>query len=125
MFRIIKTHCPSNFINKFSYISGGSREGNNCNLYTNRSRTHKEFYYLGAKCWNIISHTLRDLDDVNKFSKAYKTQLLYSATHDQNYNTNNAFDHVYLPDTAFTADDIVNMPREIRGVLESLQSTNN
>ena len=35
MFKIFKGQWPSNFINKFSYISWGSRNGNyNCNLYT-------------------------------------------------------------------------------------------
>ena len=34
MFRIINSCCPSNFINKFRYISVGSHVGDNCNLYT-------------------------------------------------------------------------------------------
>ena len=57
MFRIINGQSPKNFMNKFTYISGGSRDGNNCNLYTNKSRTHKEFYYIGAKCWNLLVTT--------------------------------------------------------------------
>ena len=40
---------PSNFINKFKFISGGSRDGANCNLYTPKSKNLKNFYYLGAK----------------------------------------------------------------------------
>ena len=34
MFKVIKGESPNNFINKFKYISGGSRDGSNCNLYT-------------------------------------------------------------------------------------------
>ena len=78
MFRIIHNKSPSNVMNKFKFVSGGSREGENCNLYTQKSKTHKEFYYLGTKCWNILPHNLRDLNDVKLFSKAYKTQLLNS-----------------------------------------------
>ena len=46
MFRIIKNQSPTNFMNKFKFISGGggSRNANNCNLYINyKSKTHKEF----------------------------------------------------------------------------------
>ena len=45
---------PSNFINKFKFISGGSRDGANCNLYTPKSKNLKNFYYLGAKAWNSL-----------------------------------------------------------------------
>ena len=37
MFKVIKGESPKNFINKFKYISGGSRDGSNCNLYTPKS----------------------------------------------------------------------------------------
>ena len=43
------------------------RSSESCNLY--KSTLHKNFYYLGAKCWNIIEH-------IDKFSKTYKAQLL-------------------------------------------------
>ena len=46
MYRIINGLSPKHFMGKFSYISGSSRDGNNCNLYTNKSHSHKEFYYL-------------------------------------------------------------------------------
>ena len=46
MYKIVNNMAPPNIINKFSYVSGGSREGNNCNLYINKSRTHKEFFYI-------------------------------------------------------------------------------
>ena len=35
--KIIKGQSPTNFINKFTFISGGSRDGSNWNLYTPRS----------------------------------------------------------------------------------------
>ena len=82
-------------MNKFKFVSGGSREGDNCNLYTQKSKTHKEFYYLGTKCWNILPRDLRDLNDVKLFSKAYKTQLLNSIITDPKYEVNNCFDFFY------------------------------
>ena len=112
-------------MNKFSYISGGSRDGYNCNLYTKRSKSHKEFYYLGAKCWNIIPHALRNLDNVNTFSKTFKAQLLYSAVNDENYSINNTFDYLYKPVTSYSTDyDFNGMPREIIELIESIQATN-
>ena len=97
MFRIIKNKSPSNFMNKFKFISGGSRDGNNCNLYTHKSKTHKDFYYLGAKCWNNLPHYLRDLDDVGRFSKSYKAQLLHAIINDYHYSPDNAYDYFYRP----------------------------
>ncbi len=41
MFRIINEMCPSPMCNKFNYVSGGSRNGENCNLYINKSKSHK------------------------------------------------------------------------------------
>ena len=46
MFKVIKGESPKNFI---EYISGGSRDESNCNLYTPKSPNLKNFYYLGAK----------------------------------------------------------------------------
>ena len=82
-------------MNKFRFISGGSRDGNSCNLYTKKSRTHKEFYYLGAKCWNILPQDLRSLPDVKTFSSAYKNRLLASITTDPQYVVDNSFDNFY------------------------------
>jgi hypothetical protein len=45
MFRIIHDNCPTNFMNKFSYVSGESRNGASYNLYINRSTSHKNFQY--------------------------------------------------------------------------------
>ena len=97
MYKIINGMSPNNFINKFSYISGGSREGENCNLYTKKSRTHKEFYYLGAKCWNILPNSLRCIDNVKQFSDNYKKQLYKSVLTDTDYRSNNTFDNFYIP----------------------------
>ena len=100
MYRIINGLCPKNFMNKFTYISGGSRDGNNCNLYTNKSRTHKEFYYLGAKCWNLLPQPLRNIESVKQFSDTYKMKLLNSIVNDQDYKPDNKFENLYklLPD---------------------------
>jgi hypothetical protein len=95
MYRIINELSPSNCMNKFKYISGGSRDSNNCNLYTHRSKTLKDFYYLGAKCWNILPSQLREVDGVKEFSKAYKSQLLASIQSDPNYRVNNHHSSLY------------------------------
>ena len=95
MYRIINGLSPKHFMDKFSYISGGSRDGNNCNLYTNKSRTHKEFYFLGAKCWNILPQSLRNIENVKDFTKVYKNQLLNAVVNDVDYKPDNKFDNVY------------------------------
>ena len=77
-------------MNKFKFISGGTRDGNSCDLYT-----QKEFYYLGAKCWNILPQDLRILPDVKMFSSAYKNRLLASITTDPQYAVDNSFDYFY------------------------------
>ena len=59
MYKIIYENSPLQFRNKFAYISGGSRDGNRCNLYTCKSRSHKQFSYLGSKCWNLLPKTLQ------------------------------------------------------------------
>ena len=44
MFKVIKGESPNNFINKFKYISGGSRDRSNCKLYTPKSPNLKNFF---------------------------------------------------------------------------------
>ena len=95
MLKIIHGCSPSNFMHKFSYVSGGSREGSRCNLYIPKSSTLKQFYYLGAKAWNNLPLNLRTMSDPKIFSKLYKTQLLKSITEDPNYAVNNSFDYFY------------------------------
>ena len=97
MYRIINGLSPKNLMEKFTYISGGSRDGNNCNLYTNKSCTHKEFYYLGAKCWNLLPHTLRNIENVKDFTITYKKKLLDSIVNDKDYQPDNKFDNLYRP----------------------------
>ena len=97
MFRIINDNCPTNFMNKFSYVSGGSRNGDRCNLYLNKSTSNKNFYYLGAKCWNNIPSILRNLSDVKSFSHSYKQQLLSSIVADPSNIVDNSFDKFYTP----------------------------
>ena len=97
MFKILNCQSPSNFMNKFRFISGGSRDGANCNLYTPRSTNLKNFYYLGAKAWNILPSNLRNVNDAKLFGKMYKAQLLDSIVNDPKYYVNNAFDYFYRP----------------------------
>ena len=42
MYRIINENCPQHLIEKFVYISGGTRDGDDFNLYTQKSKSHKE-----------------------------------------------------------------------------------
>ena len=95
MFKILNGQSPSNFINKFKFISGGSRDGANCNLYTPKSKNLKKFYYLGAKAWNCLPSDLRNLTDPKVFSKIFKNCLLDSVVSDPNYIVNNAYDYIY------------------------------
>ena len=95
MYRIINENCPQHFTEKFSYISGRSRDGDSCNLYTKKSKSHKEFFYLGAKAWNILPQSLRASQTVKSFSSAYKNALMENVKNDQNYQINNRFDEFY------------------------------
>ena len=96
MYRIVNEICPPHFTEKFTYISGGSRDGDNCNLYTKKSKTHKEFYYLGVKAWNILPQSLRASQSVKSFSSAYKNALMEKLKNDEHYQINNRFDEFYL-----------------------------
>ena len=100
MYRIVNEICPKHFTGKFAYISGGSREGENCNLYTKKSKSHKEFFYLGAKAWNILPQSLRASESVKQFSSTYKNSLLQSMVNDDNYQVNNCFDKFYSISTS-------------------------
>ena len=95
MYKIVSGKSPPQFINTFSYISGGTRDGESCNLYTIKSRSHKQIRYLGAKCWNLLPNSLRQADNAKDFSNAYKNNLQKSIECDPNYVVNNAFDILY------------------------------
>ena len=95
MLKILNGQSPSNFINKFKFISGGSRDGANCNLYTPKSKNLKNSYYLGAKAWNSLPVDLRNMSDPKVFGKIFKSRLLDSIINDPNYIVNNAYDYIY------------------------------
>ena len=67
MHEIINGQAPPAFVSKFAYVSGGSRDAERCNLCMPRSKTHKSFPYLGAKCWNSIPFTVRTEGSTDKF----------------------------------------------------------
>ena len=46
MFKILNGQSPSNFINKFKFISGGSRDGANCNLYIHPNPKTSKFFII-------------------------------------------------------------------------------
>ena len=95
MYKVLNEESPPQFVEKFTYISGGSRDGENCNLYTNKSKSHKQFYYLGAKSWNIIPQPLRHAESAKHFSIKFKDELLSSIKADSAYSVDNTFDTLY------------------------------
>ena len=97
MFKIINGSSPEELRGKFVYISGGSREGEKCNLYTKKSKSHKQFYYLGTKSWNILPQPLRLAESAKKFSNNLKTKFLILIKTDENYVVDNTFDFFYKP----------------------------
>ena len=69
--------------------------GESCNLYTIKSSSHKQFNYLGVKCWNLLPQSLRQADNIKTFSNIYKKMLLDSIDADPNYIVNNTYDNFY------------------------------
>ena len=45
MYRIINENCPQHFIEKFVYISGGTRDGDNFNLYTQKVKIAQRIFF--------------------------------------------------------------------------------
>ena len=95
MFKIINGTSPPQIRDKFVYISGGSRDGENCNLYTKKSKSHKHFFYLGAKCWNVLPHEIRSVETAEQFSNTLKYKLLHSITVDTEYKVDNSYNSTY------------------------------
>ena len=65
-----------------------------CNLYTPKSKSLKNFYYLGTKAWNSLPVDLRNMSDPKVFGKIFKSRLLDSIINDPNYIVNNAYDYL-------------------------------
>ena len=95
MHKIIHNTAPSQFEDKFHYVSGGSRSSENCNLYLPKSKSHKEFSFTGVKCWNNIPIRLRTINNHKLFSKAYKQELLFSILSNSSYKLENSFEYFY------------------------------
>ena len=92
MYKIINGLAPPVFTNKFAYISGGSRDAEMCNLYIPKSKSHKCFSYLGAKCWNSTPTTIRTAEICPKFAQSLKCAFLSEVTNNTLYNVNNSYD---------------------------------
>ena len=92
MYKIINGLAPPVFTNKFAYISGGSRDAEMCNLYIPKSKSHKCFSYLGAKCWNSTPTTIRTAESCPKFAQSLKCAFLSEVTNNTLYNVNNSYD---------------------------------
>ena len=96
MYKILNEAAPSSFSSKFTYVSGGSRDAERCNLYIHKSRTHKTFTYLGAKCWNTIPENIRTIECSVKFSYCMKSKFMSDVIQGvSSYEINNSFDYFY------------------------------
>ena len=96
MYKILNEAAPSSFTGKFSYVSGGSRDAERCNLYIHKSRTHKTFTYLGAKCWNTIPENIRTIECSVNFSQCMKSKFMSDVIQGvSSYEINNSFDYFY------------------------------
>ena len=96
MYKILNEAAPSSFSGKFTYVSGGSRDAERCNLYIHKSRTHKTFTYLGAKCWNTIPENIRTIECSVKFSYCMKSKFMSDVIQGvSSYEINNSFDYFY------------------------------
>ena len=96
MYKIINECAPPSFVSKFAYVSGGSRDAERCNLYIPKSRTHKSFSYLGAKCWNSIPVNVRNIESTAKFSQCLKSSFMLDVINGvSSYAINNSSDYLY------------------------------
>ena len=59
-------------------------------------------------------------DDVKKFSKCYKAELLSSATSDVNYRINNGYEYMYKPTCILM--NIESIDVETSAVLQSIDA---
>ena len=100
MYKIVNGFAPAAFISKFAYISGGTRDADRCNLYLPKSKSHKTFSYLGAKCWNSLSTEIRTAETADKFSSSLKLAFMNEISSNETYQTNNSFDYFHMIPTS-------------------------
>ena len=98
MYKIINGFSPPQLRERFIYISGGSRDGSSCNLYTKKSKSHKQFFYLGAKCWNLLPQTVRQAESAKQFSNVLKNGFFKFIESNKNYKVDNTYDSLYSID---------------------------
>ena len=91
MFKVINGIAPPNISNLFNYCSG-SRSSEQCNLIIDNTTGHKEFKYIGAKCWNDVPTKLRECGSFKSFRKGYKTIMFETYKNKVDYNYNNIYD---------------------------------
>ena len=99
MYKVLNENCPKQFIDKFRYVSGGSRNAEKCNLYTIKSKSHKHFQYLGAKFWNEIPQPIRESPNIGSFNSSIKTSLYKKFYNDEQFIVKNVFDSAYEIET--------------------------
>ena len=74
-----------------NYCSG-LRSSEQCNLIVDNTASHKEFKYIGAKCWNDVPVKLRVYESFKHFRKGYKNILFETYKNKVDYDHNNLYD---------------------------------
>ena len=95
MYKILNEKCPIQFIDKFRYVSGGTRNADKCNLYTIKSKSHKQFQYIGATFWNKIPQPIRESPNIGSFNSSIKISLYKMYYNDDKFIVKNVFDSPY------------------------------
>ena len=95
MYKIVNEDAPSQFLDKFEYVSGGSRDAEKCNFYIPKTKSHKSFSYLGSKCWNSLPLSIRTAETDKKFSQILKSSFMNEVCNNSSYQANNKFDYFY------------------------------
>ena len=98
MYKVINNLAPEQFGHNFSYISSGTRDAEKCNLYTPKSKSHKSFSYLGAKCWNNTPESIRTAQSVESLTSNLKAAFMNEVANNTNYKVNNSFDYFHNPE---------------------------
>ena len=93
MYKVINGISPFQFVDKFSYISGGSRDGESCNIYTYKSKSR--FLYILDRNAGFYYHSpFAKLNLQKRFkTNLYKSKLLDSIKKYSNYIIDNSFDN--------------------------------
>ena len=91
MYKVINGIAPPKLCEMVNYCSG-LRSSEQCNLIVDNTASHKEFKYIGAKCWNDVPVKLRVYESFKHFRKGYKNILFETYKNKVDYDHNNLYD---------------------------------